>query len=337
MQPKILFVTHSPRQCGVYEFGKNLFEAISHSSKFQFVKAVCESLADLKNAIKEETPDAIIYNYHPYVMPWLCTKVVASILKNNIAGIKLPQVGIIHEVTQQVADTATADRSKFLIGESKKLNSLFDFYIAADPTLILNNSLVFKTGRLILEYHSTVPKPSITTIGSYGFASANKGFEQLVEKVQNEFDEATIRLNMPFAFYGDKSGDTARRIAEACRKIITKPGIRLDISHDFLDDPSLMDFLAGNSLNLFMYRDKEGRGISSATDFALAIRKPIGVSRCPMFRHLLNTQPSICVEDVSLKSIISNGFTPLEDLSMQWSKQNIIVEYEQILQTVFSK
>ncbi|MBK9464477.1 MAG: hypothetical protein IPN56_06710 [Chitinophagaceae bacterium] len=334
----VLFVTHTPRQCGVYEFGKNVFNGISTSQKYNFIKAECDSLDELNVAIKKHNPAAIIYNYHPSVLPWLCAKISKGIYRNNLVDIKAVQIGIIHEITQQVADTATSYGNKFILGPSqKKLNSLFDFYIAADPTLLLKNPLVFKTGRLIPSYNKDKTEPPITTIGSFGFATPKKGFERLVQKVQEEFDEAVIRLNMPSADFGDANGENAKFIAANCKSLITKPGIKLEISHHFMHEDVVLDFLAGNSMNIFMYGDTVGRGISSAVDNAMAVKKPIGVSRCQMFRHILQAMPSICVEDNSLKNILNNGFSPLEKISKNWDAENLRWEYERILDSVFQK
>ncbi len=336
--PVILFISHKVKQCGVYEFGKNIFNVISGSVKYNFIKAECESLDELNQAIKQHNPSAIVYNYHPSVLPWLCTKISKGVYRNNLSGIKAVQIGIIHEITQEVADTATGYGNKYILGPShKKLNSLFDFYIAADPTLLLKNPLVFKTGRLIPSYSKSMPEPAIITIGSFGFATPKKGFEKLVQKVQEEFDEAIIRLNMPSADFGDADGDNAKLIAANCKSLITKPGIQLEVSHQFMNDNELLDFLAGNSMNVFMYEDKEGRGISSTVDNALAVKKPIAVSHCPMFRHILQAKPSVCVADSSLKTILKNGFLPLEEIAKDWNAENLRWEYERILDSVFQK
>lgn len=332
----ILFITHKPKQCGVYEFGKSIFQVISASKKYDFIKAECESLAELNKAVELHKPSAIIHNYHPSVLPWLCTKISKGIYRNNLAGIKAVQVGIIHEVTQQVADTATGYENRYMLGPSqKKLNSLFDFYIAADPTLLLKNPLVFKTGRLIPGFNKQTAEPAIPTIGSFGFATPKKGFEKLVQKVHAEFDEAVIRLNMPSADFGDADGSNARLIASNCKSLITKPGIKLEVSHQFLADAELLGFLAGNSMNVFMYEDTEGRGISSAVDNALAVKKPVAVSRCPMFRHILQAKPSVCTEDNTLKTILQNGFSPLEKIVKDWTPENLRWEYERILDSIF--
>lgn len=330
----VLFVTHRKKQCGVYEFGKQVFEAVSGSAKYRFVKAECDSLDELLQAVEENRPEAIIYNYHPAVMPWLCTRSAKGIYRNNIANVKALQIGVIHEVTQDVADTATAYRNTFIFGHlHKKLNSLFDFYIAADPTLLLANPLVFKTGRLVPEYAPPEP-PRVFTVGSFGFATPKKGFERIVQKVQEEFDEAVIRLNMPSADFGDKEGVRARAIAQKCQDAIYKKGIRLRITHEFFNEKQLLDFLAGNSMNVFMYEDTGGRGLSSAVDNALAAHRPVAVTRCPMFRHILSARPTVCVDESSLKAIYNNGFAPLKKLAENWDAAHLLWDYERILDSV---
>lgn len=331
-----LFVTHKQKkQCGVYEFGRQVFQAISDSAKYRFVKAECDSLPELLRSIETHRPDVIIYNYHPSVMPWLCTRISKGIYRNNIAGIKAVHIGLIHEVTQQVADTATGYRNTWVLGPSqKKLNSLFDFYIAADPTLLLKNPLVFKTGRLVPDY-TPPPPPSVFTVGSFGFATSKKGFERIIQKVQEEFDQAVIRLNMPPADFGDTDGAHARAIAERCRKGIYKKGIRLNISHEFFNEDHLLEFCAGNSMNVFMYEDTGGRGLSSAVDNALAAKRPVAVTKCPMFRHILSARPSVCVDDSSLKTIFNNGFAPLQKLSASWDAAHLVWDYERILDSAF--
>ena len=339
IEKKVLFVTHGKKQCGVYEFGEDIFNAIKLSKKYNFVKAECDSLKELKEAISKHNPQAIIYNYTPSSMGWLTSRAFKSVVKNNIADIKAIQVGIIHEATQKVADNATAYRNKFIIKEPSKkvINSIFDYYIASDPTLLLQNPLVYKTGRLIEEYKTTAVSPEIPTIGSFGFGTFNKDFQGLVKRVQDEFDEAIINLNIPFAHYGDSDGSRAKQIAAECKTIITKPKITLNISHDYLNKEQLFDFLSKNSLNVFLYKDGPDRGISSVIDYAIAVKRPIAVSNCSMFRHILKANPSVCVDSASLKEILNNGFQPLEKLSTGWDKECLTWEYERILDSVIAR
>ncbi|MEJ7587332.1 MAG: hypothetical protein WKI04_07190 [Ferruginibacter sp.] len=131
---KVLFISHPKKQCGVFEFGKNIYRAIADSEKYEFIWIECSSLIQLRQSISLHNPAAIIYNYHPATMPWLCNRKGPKLYKNNVHDIRVLQIGIIHEITQELADSATNYRKPFIIGGSNKLaNVLFDYYIAADP------------------------------------------------------------------------------------------------------------------------------------------------------------------------------------------------------------
>lgn len=311
---KILFVNHKKSQCGVYEFGRNIGLALGKSS-YNFLYLECDSIAELQKTLERENPDLIIYNYNPATMSWLKAATTKKI--------GCPQIGIIHEVTQQVADKAN--------------NSLFNFHIAHDPTLKLKNPLVFKAGRLIPRYENKFELPSIPTIGSFGFAG-KKGQKKIVEMVQQEFDKAVVRINIPFATFGDANGSMAKAIAEDCRRALTNKDIKLEISHDFLEEARLLDFLAQNTINLFLYEQMtDQRGISGATDIAMAVKRPLGITRQSMFRHIFEAVPSICVEDNPIREIIKNGLEPLAPFYDKWSEEGICRDYERIVKDVSSK
>ncbi len=287
---------------------------LEKSHKYSFVYAECSTASEYFQFIECINPDAILYNYYSSTMPWLTIKTVRKIFR--------PHIDIIHEVNQNLADSID--------------DSFFDFHIAPDPTLLLKNPIVFKTGRLVPRYENSFPLPSIPTIGSFGFGTYGKGFERLILTVQDEFDKASIRLHIPFAAFGDADGSSARAIAEQCKALITKPDIDITITHDFLDKKQLLDFLAQNSINAFFYEENKGRGISSVIDSALAVQRPIAISKSHMFRHIRNANPSICIEDSSLRQIINNGYEPLSKYRDDWTKENLVWDYERIFDKIFA-
>nr|WP_321397829.1 hypothetical protein [uncultured Desulfobacter sp.] len=312
-QKKVLVVSHKAVQCGIHQYGINIVKALQESSCYAFEHVLCASPDELDHAIQTTDPQVIIYNYYPYTMPWLTPKITRRYT--------MPCLGMMHEVTQEEADAATAD--------------MFDFHLCPDPTLLLHSPYILKTKRLIPDYINTESMPSNPVIGSFGFGFPNKGFERLVSQVQEEFDNAVVRLHLTFNELVDKQGEHhTLATAERCKNIITKPGIRLEISHHFMEKKDLLDFLAGNTINAFLYDDDRHRGISSVVEHALAVERPIAVSRCGMFRHVLNTTPSICIEDNSLRQIISNGIAPLVPFYNEWSKASFIMDYERILDQV---
>lgn len=311
----VLFVNHKKSQCGVYEFGRNIGDALKKSA-LDFAYFECGTAEELKVAVSRATPDLVIYNYNPATLSWLNIGVTKKI--------KCPQISVIHEVTQSVADKAD--------------NRLFHFHIAHDPTLLLKNPLVFKAGRLIPSYENKFTEPEIPVIGSFGFAG-KKGQRRLVELVQKEFDEAVIRINIPYATFGDIGGEQTRAIADECRAALTKPKIQLQITHDFFEQSELLDFIAKNTVNLFLYEpmDDDHRGISGVVDLALAVKRPLGITNQKMFRHIVGAHPSICVEKNSIKEIIKNGTRPLEPFYKEWSAENLCWDYERIISDVLSR
>jgi len=314
-QASVLLVSHAVKQrCGIYQFGAQLATALQSSKRYAFSYAECSNEADYWAATARVKPALIIYNHSPTTMPWL--------RRGIMRRARAAQVGVIHEVTQAVADGAD--------------DSLFEFHIAPDPTLELRNPTVFKTGRLVPDFRNDVQAPRVPTIGSFGFGTHGKGFDVLIERVQAEFDEAVIRLHIPFSDFFDAAGSSARAIADRCRGLVTKPGVSIELSHDFLTNEQLLGFLAGNSLNAFLYDDQPGRGISSVIDHALAVRRPIAVSRSSMFRHLHRVEPPVTVEDASLREILARGFAPLAPYAAAWTQAALVADYERIVDSVLA-
>ena len=306
----VLLVNHSAKQCGINQYGKNVAAALGGSRRYEVTLAECSNEEDLVRAIARVQPHAIIYNYYETTMPWLNAGITR--------GIPLPQLGVMHEVTQERADHAKRD--------------MFDFHLCPDPTLIARNPAALRTPRLIPTYLNYQRLPEIPTIGSFGFGIGDKGFTRIVDQVQTEFDEALIRIQMPFNDVVDPGGRVhALQTAEACRKRLRKSGVRLEISHDFLSKAQLLDFLASNTLNAFFYEEGKFAGISSTIEHALAVQRPIAITRCGMFRHVLKAAPSVCIDEASLKDIITAGIAPLVPFYDAWSEDRFISEYDQLL------
>ena len=311
----VLFVNYKEERCGVYQWGINLLEAISKSEKYHFQYVEVLNLEELDAVVAESNCEAILYNYHPQTLTFINPSIARRYRQVNIA--------LMHEMTQAEAD-AMPDR-------------FFQHYVMGDPTLIENNPAVFKTGRLILPYTNTKKDPEIVTIGTFGFSVGSKGYQRLIDVVQDEFDEAIIRVHIPSNGIIDADGAVANRHVEECRRRIRKPGIQIQPSHEFLDRDAMLDFLAGNTVNAFLYDYLKVAGISSSPDHALAVRRPMVITKSIMFRHLHSLHPSITIEDSSLKEIIRNGIEPFSHLYELWNEDTIRIEYENILDLTLDK
>ena len=111
------------------------------------------------------------------------------------------------------------------------------------------------------------------------------------------------------------------------------------ITHDFFDNNAILDFLAQNTINIFLYKHNEvrGKGLSSTIDNAMSVKRPITVSDSVMLRQIFDAEPSIRFTKNNLKTIIQNGFTPLQKHYNEWNAENLLWEYERILNSVFLK
>jgi SAM-dependent methyltransferase len=318
---KILYVNHRAEKCGVYEFGRMVGAVLERSTAFDIVYSECNGWKEFRKKYEAECPDVVIYNFHPRTMPWICGRFGYKVPPTY--GLSAIQIGTIHEVYQAAADSAT--------------DLVFDYHIAPDPTLILRNPFVYKTGRLVRRFNLEHTRNEPAMIGSFGFGTNGKGFDRIVERVQKEFDQATININISFARYGDANGHAAKRIAEDLLGKIVKPGVCLNVTHHHFTEEELVCFLAKNDLNVFLYDYQENRGIASTAEWAMSARRPLAISKSSMFRHLFPCYPSICVEDRSLAAILKSGTVPTERLYAEWSPEVLLWDYERILSDVIRR
>ena len=313
--PRVLFANYSVPNCGVHQYGKNLFSVLVPSNQVRFDYVDVTRIEQLDDAVRSNDYSALLVNYHPFTL---------SFTKPDAARrYPIPCVAIMHEMTQSEADVMP--------------RRFFQYYVMGDPTLRENRSDVFSTGRVLPPYENIKPLPEIPTIGSFGFSVGTKGYQRLVSAVQHEFDRAIIRINIPANGIVDQQAQAARRQADLCRARLWKPGVALEVTHDFMDDAQLLDFLASNTLNAFLYDYVDRGGISSSPDHAMVARRPIAVSRSVMFRHLRDLTPSVTYEDTSLKAIIDNGIRPFQHLLADWRPDKIRSRYEAILGQVLAR
>lgn len=260
---KGLLVSHKGSHCGVYQFGRGLFETVSKGGGIDWSYAECGSLDEARQAVAQHRPDAILFNHHPMTMPW-ATKAPLKDLGARVFG-------LLHQVDQKGADAVETDP--------------FEYLICLDPTLIPRNPRILRAPRFVSEPSPALPPaPDVFTIGSFGFATPAKGFDRLCKLVNEQFDRAIIRLNLPL--HDDPKvipQSMVDGVIAACRAAITKPGVELVVTHDFFDNAGILKFLAANTMNAFLYHDAPAHGVSSCTDFALASGRPFALSRSSRF------------------------------------------------------
>lgn len=285
-------LNHREKQCGVYQYGRRLYNILKKSNNVVFCYEEIVSLDEYHRALLIHSPDAVIFNYHNLTMQWLGG--------DNIVR-STPNFGLHHE-------------------GSKPYNIGFNDYIEVNaiPRPIFEN--------IIVDY----PLNATPVIGSFGFGFGHKNFGTIVKMVNDQFDKAIIRLHIPRAYYGDRNGEATAGVLPGCWNEMKNPNIKLEITHGFMDDYDLLNFLAVNDLNVFIYAETGNMGISSVIDYAISVRRPIAVNKTKMFRHINFVMPSICIEDRALPEIMREGWQ-LEQFRTQWSHDNIIKTIEDIV------
>jgi len=307
-----LFLNHQTERCGVYQMGRRIGHALSDADVADYLETW-----DLGTAIavtQQLQPKVIVYNWHPSTMPW------APELARRFPSMK--HVGLIHEIAPDAAGTGA---------------DVFAYRMVCDPDFPANGRTVFRSVRHVprhdvLDAHSVGGmfdlRPDETlTIGSFGFGVGGKMFATVVHAVGAEFPGAIVRLRIPSAAYGDDRGDIALRHAASARAV-SIGGVRVEIEHDFLSEPDLVRWLAGNHMNVFFYEPNGGRGISSVVDYAIAARRPIAVNASQMFRHVrgvLGTYP-----ERSLKASLESG-PDVEDLYCRWTPEQLVHDYAEMI------
>lgn len=302
MKIKALYFNHQERNCGVHEYGRLLAGKLQSSNEFELNYVEVKSKEEfLLSALSSQLGSVIFVNYHPHTMPWMTANLVRSI--------RHPIIGIMHEFGYLNA---------FYEG-----SQIFDFRALIDPSVSSRVPNVSVHPRVIPGYNpSTKPRDSFT-VGSFGFATPSKCYEHIVTLVKREFNQATIRFNIPPSSFCDPDAHEAHRIADDCRKIVAGSDITLEILHEFLPPQDLVNFLAESTINLFVYTDDKHRGISSAVDFAVASGRPFGVSSGTMFRHLRHVCPEVFISNHGIKGVLEYGDNPVRKLKELWSDNRL--------------
>lgn len=309
----LLIVNHSQENCGVQSYGKRVAQIFKGSKKWNVMYVENAEGVYLIRLVEMLRPKFIIYNYLPQTMPWL-THPMISAIRGFDFGVK--QGLIVHN-----------------IGYAE----IFDFYLHQNPRHPQDGNN-FPLLRPLFDYRRGGAEPAVhgspPRIGTFGFALPEKNYASIVQLVNAQFDEAEIRMHLTLSHFRPNA-DWLNTIQAACYHEITKPGIHLTITTDFRDDEAILDFLAGNDLNVFLYQHfPHYNGISSVIDYALSVRKPIAVNKSGLFSHINYVVPSICVEDNPLPLIMRNGFEVVRPFAEDWSNERFISHLEGVLEQV---
>ena len=258
--------------------------------------------------------DFYAVNYHHITMGWLDTKSI-----RRLPGLK---VCFVLEV---------APHDPFVLTPKKD----FDVYCVLDPTMHVRDRRAYAFPRP-LEVPDHVPlyiEPPIPVIGSFGFATPGKGFELVVDAVNNEFEKAIIRINIPMgtytedAFWHLHNKNYGDYLADECKKR-AKPGIQVNITREFMSKPQLIEWCSQNTLNCFLY-NRNQPGLSATTDQAISSGRPLAVSTNDTFRHI--TAYIKPYPHRTLKESILYSQPEVFRIQNEWAPVNFAKKFEAVL------
>ena len=300
-----LFINCVEAKDSIFESGKMVFECLSGSAKYSL--DYCE--LSRENRTLPTKYDFYFFNYHMITMKWL----QPSSIKKLVRGIKFTMV----------LEVGPNNPFAFVAPED------FDGFIVLDPTVNLKQENVFAFPRPL----ESNPNPTIyqdkeiPVIGSFGFATPGKGFEQVIEAINYEFEKAVVRINIPYGDYTDEGGKYAKELAQVCKNK-AKKGIEVQVTHDFMSKAELIKWCGQNTLNCFLY-DRNVVGLAATTDQAISSGRPLITSKNETFRHIhqyIKPYP-----EQTLKEAIKNTKEIVERIQKDWSAEVFRQKFEDVL------
>jgi hypothetical protein len=299
-----LFMNTEVADCSIWESGLMIYDSLCISDRFEIDYAETDGNVVGINPIY----DFYVFNHNVGTMRKLDA--------NRIREFNAFKMIIVLEMRPNKPFVQTA------------VEEVFDAYCVIDPTMISDDKRVFAFPRPLDRYipKNPYPKTGIPLIGSFGFATQEKGFDRVIDAVCKEFDEAIIRFNIPHGTHVPKRMTDA--LIESLTNHPRKSGIRLVITQDYMSKEDLIEWCGQNTLNIFLYH-RDMAGLCATADQAISSGRPLAVSDNDTFRHIhryLEPYPKM-----SLGESIALSQDKVLQMREDWSYKNFAVEFERML------
>lgn len=298
---KMLLLNHKRQQCGVYQYGKRLHHILQQYQEIGYEYHEVETEGEYWQLMDNNQYNAVIYNYCPPTMPWLNEQTIRHTQEN---------IGILHECDpgyfdKKIRIDPTAPESTHVYNIPRPL--IQDIPPASDKCDLVGFQ------KFVSYQDGDTP-----IFGTFGFI--NKGFPRIVQMVNEQYEKAIIKLLITCADFG---GDyiTIQQICDECFQQRTKPGISVMICTHFVNEHDLLLFLQSNTMNIFLYDFMGGRGISSTIDYALSVKRPVGISDSYMFLHIYTDD--ICLYKNPIQKCVENSMAHCEKFVSLYSHENM--------------
>lgn len=155
----IIFINHKPANCGVYHYGRRVYDILKKSNQLKIIYKEVDEEPDLEGC------NTVLYNYHQLTMPWL----------------------------QKVPDEIYS----FVIPHCP-ISIKFDKIIDINPKISIPRPIFedfTRSTNNFIEYR----KKDTPIFGSFGFGFLSKGFDKIIKSVNEQYEKAIIKLVIPTA------------------------------------------------------------------------------------------------------------------------------------------
>ena len=301
----ILIVNRQTTNCGVHQYGLNIYESLKKSKNNNYHYLETNNVTTLNNFLNNNKIDIIVFNYIIWVMGWITDEIV------NQLSSQYNCYFIYHD------------------GDLKFSNVKGILY--NDPTKIVDNVTEHNINRCLFDFKPSKNKQNNERpiISSFGFGFPDKGFHNLINKINEEFTDSLIRFHIPNANV-DINNHLKNTTLNLCNNMLNGKNEFIITDH-YMSNSELLEWLNESSINCFFYDKKHSKGVSSVIDYALSVDVPIAVTNCNMMRHIFCDE--ICIENNKISTIIDSGCDPLLKNKIKWSNKNFIDNFDLIMNT----
>jgi hypothetical protein len=304
----ILFLNHKIHACGVYQYGLRVADILKKSNKNNYIYSEIENYHEYLNCLSFHNPDIIIYNYHTSTMSWLNSQNIQYEVTN---------IGIPHE--------SSCDFFDYIFNIDPSETDVNNIYSIPRP-IYENIEELFTTYKItdneIDKFINYNEGPDVPIFGSFGFGFQNKGFDKIIDIINQNYTKAIIKLVITIAHFDPNNITNYNIISNLCKLKNINPNIKLLICNNFFTNEEILLFLHSNTANIFLYDQMIGRGMSSVIDYAISANKPFVISDSYMFKHVYSD--SICVYKTNIKDAIINSASKSLHLIYKYSNKNLI-------------
>lgn len=305
---KVLIVTGSAVECGIYQYAWAAYNILKHSNKNNYYFLATDDQNEFERMVRDF--DVVIYNHHPHTLSWLSNGITRPLHNEGIV--------------KQIVIYGHEHKNKF---------TGIDAYIVTDPYVEVSENEY--NGMPPVKYYENIdytPVKGIIKIGTSGIGNRTKNLPQIINLINEQFTEDVIlNLHVSDGKFVDPSGELSEDLLNIVKRRANS-NVQVQVTRAFLDKRELVSWLNENDINLYCYDTPNVPGVSGSIDRAIECRKPFGVNESSFLSHVRRDFNDI--NKVSIKQMLDGGIEPFSEFYNIWNPEKFIKHYENIIEKI---